>query len=115
MARPESGRPELFVRLLEGGESVRVSENGAWVARFDLDGEMLYFTTSDRRLASVSIAAGSSLAIGAPVVRFELSALGWTDFAVLPDGPFLALVREIDGSLAPLTVMTGWNASRETS
>ena len=54
-----------------------------------------------------------SLAIGAPMQRFEIeqgdAGLGWTDFDLLPDGRFLALVREVDASQAPLTVVTGWN------
>ena len=108
---PEAGRGELFVRFLQGGESVRVSADGAGTARFAPDGETLFFTTLDRRLAAVRVASTPALAVGRPAVRFELPALGWRDFSVLPDGRFLALQREVDGATAPLTVITGWNAA----
>ena len=107
-------RPELFVRLLDGGETLRVSVAGAWRMRFSRDGETLYYLTPDRRLVAVPVATAPHLVVGAPDVRFELPVLGWRDFDVLPDGGFLALVRETDGSQAPLTVITGWNEAGRT-
>ena len=105
----EAGRPELFVRLLEGGEAIRVSENGAWTVRFAPEGETLFFTTFDRRLAAVAVSSEPGLEVGAPEVRFDLHELGWGAFDVLSDGRFVALVRERDGTREPLTVITGWN------
>ncbi|HVS61977.1 MAG TPA: protein kinase [Thermoanaerobaculia bacterium] len=107
--RGEDGRPQLFLRQVDGGEAIRVSRSGAETASFGTNGETIYFTTSDGWLAAVPVTAAPVLQVGAPERRFELPPLGWEDFEVLPDGGFLALVRATDGTKAPLTVITGWN------
>ena len=108
----DGGRPEAFVRPFAGGETVRVSADGAWQVRFARDGRTLFYS-SERALFAATVTGGATLTVGPPVELFELeqrsAGSGWTDFDVLPDGRFLALVREVDGAEAPLTVVTGWN------
>jgi hypothetical protein len=103
----EGGRPECFLRALRGGEVVRVSRDGAWTCRFSPDGGTLFLTTGERRMAAVDVTA-EPLEVGAQRELFEVNGLGWIDFEVLADGRFLALVREVDGMAAPLTVIAGW-------
>ncbi len=102
-----SGRPEAYLRPFAGGEALRVSRDGALVARFSKDAKTLYFI-DEGSLYSVQIQSAPRLSVTAPSRRFSLPPLGWADFDVAADGRLLALVKVADGGEAPLTVITGW-------
>jgi len=104
----EEGLPQLFVRRLEGGRSVRASSAGAWTVRFARDGRRLYYL-GDEGLSSVALTVEPELSVGRTETVIPQPNRDWLDFDVLPGDRFLALIRERDGGKAPLTVFVGWN------
>lgn len=104
----EDALPQLFVRRLEGGRSVRASSAGAWTVRFGRDGRRLYYL-SDQGLSSVAVTGEPELSVGRTQTVLPQPSRDWLDFDVLPGDRFLALIREKDGGKAPLTVIVGWN------
>jgi len=110
----EEDLPQLFVRRLEGGRSVRASSKGAWNVRFARDGRRLYYL-GDEGLSSVAVTVEPELSVGRTETVFPLPNRDWLDFDVLPGDRFLALIREKDGGKAPLTVIVDWAGSNGDS
>jgi hypothetical protein len=60
---------------------------------------------------SVPVRTAPSLDVGTPRPVFPLPDRGWADFAVAPDGRFLAVVPEITAREQPVTVIVNWPAA----
>jgi Tol biopolymer transport system component len=103
----ETGRFEVYVAPFPRiAERIRVTQKGARVPRWSRDGRELYFITSDRRLASVSVRTATSLELGVEQTLFALEGrYGWATFDVARDGRFLAVVPEALSGEVPITVV----------
>ena len=108
----ETGRPEVYVTAFPpSGRKVRVSSDGASLMRWSrASGEILY-VSADRKMVAVPVKTAPSLQIGKPAILFEVQGpRRWTGFDVTADGQrFLAIVPEVSGFEAPLSIVTGWS------
>ncbi len=108
----ETGRPEVYVTAFPpSGRKVRVSSDGASLMRWSrASGEILY-VSADRKMVAVPVKTAPSLQIGEPTTLFDVQGpRRWTGFDVTADGQrFLAIVPEVSGFEAPLSIVTGWS------
>ncbi|MBI3406499.1 MAG: hypothetical protein HY046_13685 [Acidobacteria bacterium] len=79
------------------------------------DGKELFYFATDRKLMSVSVVRGNSIALSLPKPLFEMRS--WTSdirgpkaaYLISPDGQkFLMVLPVDDGVPQPLTVVTHW-------
>jgi Tol biopolymer transport system component len=108
----EPGRSEVYLAPFPKlGERIRVTQEGARLARWSPDGRELFYLTADRRLVAVPVRTGSSIELGAPRTLFALQGkYAWASYDVAADGRFLAIVPESLASEQPLTVVVNWTA-----
>jgi hypothetical protein len=106
----DTGRGEVYVRSLAGGQQVTVSGGGGLWARWSRDGRELFCLTYDGRVMAVPVRTTPSIQVGAPVTLFTLPPQSnWSDFDVSVDGKrFLAVVRLANPAALPLTVVSNW-------
>lgn len=106
----ETGRYEVYVATIGGGAKTIVSSTGGNKARWRGDGRALYYLSPDRRLMSVTIGAGSPVAIGTPATLFAIAGRGWEDFDVSRDDQrFLAVIPDIGVGQSSLTALQHWS------
>jgi eukaryotic-like serine/threonine-protein kinase len=108
----ESGDPEVYVALTEGGgEKQRLSPAGGKLPRWRKDGKELYYATPDGFLMAVPIAPGTPLAAGTPVQLFHLET-AIEDYDVTPDGSrFLVSTPSEKVRESPIRVIVNWPAT----
>jgi Tol biopolymer transport system component len=103
----ESGVDQVFVRAFPQTEGKwQVSISGGTHPRWQRDGRELLFVAPDGTLTAVGIEGGPSLRVGPPRMLWSLP--GATEFAVLPDGRFLAAIPDEDGEATQLHVVVNW-------
>jgi Tol biopolymer transport system component len=106
-----SGRQEVYVRPLAGGDAVQVSRDGGFQARWKGDNSELVFLNLDGSLYSVAVNKGD---FGEPRQLFQT---GMTVFptmhqhAMTADGERFLLFREV--SQPSVTVILNWTAELE--
>jgi WD40 repeat protein len=109
----ESGATEIYVALSTVVTSKkRVSDGGAWSARWSPDGRELFYLSADGYVMAASIHEAPSLEIGVPERLFSMQGRWpWRDFDVSPEGKrFLAIVPQIIGHEQSLTAVLNWPA-----
>jgi len=109
----ESGATEIYVALSTVITSKkRVSDGGAWSARWSPDGRELFYLSADGYVMAASIHEAPSLEIGVPERLFSMQGRWpWRDFDVSPEGKrFLAIVPQIIGNGQSLTAVLNWPA-----
>jgi Tol biopolymer transport system component len=108
----ETGRPEVYVTPFPpSGRKVRVSSDGASLMRWSRTSSEILYVSADRKMVAVPVKTAPSIQIGKPTTLFELQGTRrWTGFDVTADGQrFLAIVPEVSGLEAPLSIVTGWS------
>jgi hypothetical protein len=93
------------------GEKLRISSEGAGLARWSKGGGEVFYVSIDDRLFSVPVRTEPSLSAGKPTLLFQLGPRGWNEFDVGPDGKsFLAVVPDRVGGEQPVRVVLHWPA-----
>ena len=106
----ESGRYEVVVAPLSSGPGTTVSIEGGRSPRWSTDGRELFFIALDGELMAAPIRTTPDLLAGRPVRLFTTRTTDgpWGDYAVTPDGRFMAVVRTQIGSQQPMNVVVNW-------
>ena len=106
----ESGPGAVYVApFLRAGERTLISPAGGRLPRWSRDGRALYYISGKQEMVRVSVTTGSSFQLGRQVPVFSTSAIGaWTNYDIMPDGRFLALVAESVAGTQPWTIRTNW-------
>jgi Tol biopolymer transport system component/aminoglycoside phosphotransferase (APT) family kinase protein len=106
-----TGRLEVYLRRVTGGEAIQVSTDGGGSPRFRPDGRGLYFIGRGDTFFSVPLTrAGDAMVPGRPelLARIETSEL--VTYDVAPDGR-LIVARRVSGGVSSYRVRIGWRAS----
>jgi serine/threonine protein kinase/Tol biopolymer transport system component len=107
----ESKRSNVYVTAFPvTGPRVQASTEGGTQPRWGPGGD-LFFVSGQGQLMTVPVRTAPSLDVGKPRPVFPLPDRGWADFAVAPDGRFLAVVPEITAREQPVTVIVNWPAA----
>jgi Tol biopolymer transport system component len=109
-ASNETGRAEVYVRRLDGGDRVQVSNGGGRFPRWRRDGrEMFYLSTGpEKAVMSVPVKAGETFEPGEPSTLCKATPMQTLDFDVSPDGRRFLVNTTAGVPPTPLTVATGW-------
>jgi len=93
----ESGKPEVYVASFNAlQERFQISSGGGQMPRWNLQGNKLYYVAPDGKLMEVPLKIGSRVDVGRSNVVFQ--APPRTEYAVLPDGKFVTLENNDNGS-----------------
>jgi Tol biopolymer transport system component len=109
----ESGRPEVYLSRLSGGEKTTVSNAGGFDARWSRDGREIFYVSPDLRMMAVQVRTAPTVTLGAPTTLFAIGNKHWVSFDVAPDGRLLMIVPEIVGSEQPLTAILNGMPGRQ--
>ncbi len=108
----ESGRFEVFVRLLEGSSrKQRVSTYGGFTPTWSSDGKELYYL-NEQGLRSVTIGSGPTLTISQPrTIESEVAGSSFTwlynrTYDLLPEGDAIVMLRPRQQLEAPSPIVT---------
>jgi serine/threonine protein kinase len=108
----ESGVPEIYMALTEGGgEKRRISPAGGRRSRWRRDGKELYYIAPGSRLMALPVTLGPPLEVGAPVplLRGEPEI---ENYDVAPDGSrFLVSTPAEKVRESPIRVIVNWTAA----
>jgi Tol biopolymer transport system component len=109
----ESGRPQVMVAPFPSGPATPVSIAGGRSPRWSPDGRALFFVAADGELMSAPVRVTTALDVGRPSRLFSTRTPEgpWSDFAVMPDGRFFAIVQTRLASQQPMNVIVNWPAS----
>jgi len=110
----QSGRPEIYLtRFPHPGAKYQVSQSGGNQPVWSKDGKKLYYLDTLRRMVYVEIrTSGDSVQIGTPKILFQTGirhSIRMQGYDVSRDGKFL-IVNSINESLAPVVLVTNWDA-----
>jgi Tol biopolymer transport system component len=107
----ESGDPEVYVALTEGGgEKRRISPAGGRFPRWRRDGRELYYVTPTGSLMAVSVKLGPKWEAGVPALLFRVEP-EIQNYDVTPDGTrFLVRLPLEKSPESPLRVIVNWPA-----
>ncbi len=110
----ESGDPEIYVALTEGGgEKRRISPGGGRRPRWRRDGKELYYLAPGNSITAVSVTPGPRLETGPPVSLFRTET-EIENYDVVPDGSrFLVRTPSEKVRESPLRVIVNWPAALE--
>lgn len=108
-----SGRPEVYVRPVEGDGEQLVSTAGGIAPRWRNDGRELFYVDRDDHMMSVTIEPGTDRQVRAPRQLFATPDLdygiGLAHYDVTPDGQRFVLVTPTTEEEPPsLTIASGW-------
>ncbi|MEX0878703.1 MAG: protein kinase [Thermoanaerobaculia bacterium] len=105
----ESGDPEVYVALAQGGgEKRRISPGGGRRPRWRRDGKELYYVAPGGSIMAVSVAPGAQWSAGAPAVLFRVDS-EIQNWDVAPDGArFLLSTPSERFQESPLRVILNW-------
>jgi Tol biopolymer transport system component len=108
-----SGRPEIYLRLVQGEGERLVSNAGGVAPRWRADGRELFYLGGDDRIMSVAVEPGPAAMASAPRPLFEAPGLGYgvglANFDVTPDGQRFLLVTRVGTAARPsITIATAW-------
>ena len=115
-ASNESGRPEVYIQSFPiGAGKWQISTAGGDQPQWRADGKELFYIAPDRSLTAVSIADGTTMEVGRPVVLFQtlMPLSGITDdrnnYVPSKDGQrFLVNTLADTGNLQPLIMVLNW-------
>jgi Tol biopolymer transport system component len=107
----ESGDPEIYVALTDGGgDKRRISPEGGRRPRWRRDGRELYYIAPGNVVMAVPVTPGPQWAAGAPVPLFRVDA-EIENYDVAPDGTrFLVSLPVEKVRESPLRVILNWPA-----
>jgi serine/threonine protein kinase len=108
----ESGDPEIYVALTNGGgEKRRISPGGGRRPRWRRDGKELYYSGRGGVVMAVPVTPGSRWESGAPVPIFRVEP-EIEDYDVAPDGSRFLVVLPLEKVReSPLRVILNWTAA----
>jgi Tol biopolymer transport system component len=108
----ESGDPEIYLALSEGGgEKRRISPGGGRRPRWRRDGKELYYLAPGNSVMAVSVTPGTRLETGAPAALFHVET-EIENYDVTPDGSrFLIKMPSEKSPAAALRVIVNWPAA----
>jgi Tol biopolymer transport system component len=112
----ESGRHEVYIQPVKGGERLRISTNGGVQARWRADGRELFYLTPEGQLMAVPIDAardGRSLRPGAAVPLFQtrlgaIQGIALHNYVVAPDGERFLLDAVVEQDARPIALILNW-------
>nr|MDQ5872460.1 hypothetical protein [Acidobacteriota bacterium] len=107
----ESGSPEIYAALTEGGgEKRRLSTAGGRRPRWRRDGKELYYVAPDGSVMAVPLSTGLRLEAGPPTVLFRVES-EIENYDVAPDGlRFLVATPAEKVRESPIRVILNWPA-----
>jgi len=107
----ESGSPEIYTALTEGGgEKRRLSTAGGRHPRWHRDGKELYYVAPDGSMMVVPLNAGPRMGAGPPAVLFRVES-EIQNYDVAPDGlRFLVSTPAERIPQSPIRVILDWTA-----
>jgi len=108
----ESGVPEIYMALTEGGgEKRRISPAGGRRPRWRRDGKELYYIAPGDTLMALPVSPGRTLEVGAPVPLFR-GELEIEEYDVAPEGSrFLVSTPVEKVRESPIRVILNWDAA----
>jgi eukaryotic-like serine/threonine-protein kinase len=110
---------EVYVRPLDGGSEVRISNGGGVSPRWRRDGRELFYVDASGRLVAVPIAppqaGGDTVEPGAPEILFlaRLEESSDRQYDVLPDGQRFVLNQIVASDDVPIVVVQQWTSLLE--
>ena len=105
-----TGRFEVYLRRVAGGEAIQVSTDGGGSPRFQPDGRGLYFVAPGGSIFRVPLArAGRDIVPGRPESVEAIETAGLLTYDVAHDGRLL-VARQVSGAAAAFRVRVGWRA-----
>ncbi|MFY9550505.1 MAG: hypothetical protein WAU32_05085, partial [Thermoanaerobaculia bacterium] len=107
----ESGDPEIYVALTDGGgDKRRISPEGGRRPRWRRDGKELYYIAPGNVVMAVPVTPGPQWATGAPAPLFRVDA-EIENYDVAPDGARFLVSLPVEKSReSPLRVILNWPA-----
>jgi serine/threonine protein kinase len=107
----ESGDPEIYVGLTEGGgQKRRISPTGGKRPSWRADGKELYYAAADGFIMAVPVTPGSQWSAGAPAALFRVGQ-EIQNYDVTPDGSRFLVISSLDKVReSPLRVILNWTA-----
>jgi Tol biopolymer transport system component len=102
----ESGRHEVYVKPIGGGNRVPVSSDGGKAPLFRPDGKELFYISPAGMLMAAPVTPGPAFEAGPP--RPICSAAAWGGYAVSSDGERFLVSLRADESLPATTVVLDW-------
>jgi Tol biopolymer transport system component len=103
----QSGKREVYVQRLEGGERIQVSNGGGGSPHWRPDGRELYYVAGQKVIA-VPVTPGDKFQMGTAVTLFTFDLL---EFEVAPDGQRFLIRTNTAVPALPLSVATAWSAN----
>jgi hypothetical protein len=85
-------------------ERVQISSGGGQAARWNPQGNKLYYMAQDGKIMEVPLKIGSRVDAGRPIVVFQVPPRTESEYAVLPDGKFVTLENTSNGGSAVATL-----------
>ena len=111
-AAHESSRNEIFVQSFPTfGGKWQISTAGGDYPVWSRDGKELFYIAPDRRMMSVEVKTGPNFEAGLPKALFDAQRFGGNGFDVDKDGRFLIPVQMEQSTMAPLSVVVGWQSA----
>jgi eukaryotic-like serine/threonine-protein kinase len=101
---------EVYVRALNGGETVRVSSAGGGQPLWRPDGRALFYIAPNGMLMTVEVESDEPRRYGAPRALFDAHLEDSPDrqYDVAPDGKRFLLNQRAGSDSEPIVVITGW-------
>jgi Tol biopolymer transport system component len=105
----ESGRTEVYVQAVSGGQRVQVSIDGGGFPHWRRDGKELYFLDQQSKLMIAATSLGASFAASVPTELFTLPPNQSTTFLPSASGQrFLIGETVTQNAPSPSTVILNW-------
>ena len=110
----ESGNPEVYAALTEGGgEKRRISVAGGRQPRWRRDGRELYYLAPDGTVMAVPLGPGPRLEAGPPAALFRIESI--ENYDVTPDGRRFLVSTPANIPESPIRVVLDWAAGSAKS
>lgn len=114
-----TGRPEVFVRSINGEGQWMISTGGGGQGRWSSDGKELFFLSADSKLMAVPITFTPSFRAGSPVPLFAVRAsgtgaagTGLARWAIAPGSrKFYFIVTDEEPTSLPAIIVTDWQTA----
>ncbi len=110
----ESGRPEVYVRAVDGGGRWQISRSGGWQPRWRRDGKELFFLSMDSTLTAARVTTTSSVfSAGEPEtlpIKVAPDVTGWRyGYDVVAQGQRFVVANPVGKDLTPsLMAIVNW-------
>ncbi len=105
----QSGRREVYVQALAGGERSQISTEGGTDPRWNPDGNEIFYTTQDGRLFAVGVTFLPEFSAGIPSLLFDgVTTQTGSPYEVVNGNRFLLNTPVQNEEIVPITLIRNW-------